>query len=169
MEKKNNFLTFLLALIPGIGYMYLGLIIKGAETLVIYMLIDPIFKLVGISFLAGIVKLLFWAITFVNTMSTAKKMDNGEVIEDEDFILKKFSKEPFSGSVENTNSITYKLSKNGWTAAGWILVIVGLLALINKIFYYSPVYEILRSYLNIYFIPVAFIIIGVYLLIRSKK
>jgi TM2 domain-containing membrane protein YozV len=167
MQKRNNILTYILALIPGLGYMYLGLIVKGVETLAIYLMIDPVFGVVGLDWLAKLVKIPIWFYVFFDTINTSKRMDNGEVIRDEDFILKRFNNKDFSGGEGFTNSET--LRKNGLIAIGWLLVVLGVLALGNRLLITFGLANIIRHYTTIYFVPVIFILIGLYLLFRNRK
>ena len=42
MEKRNNLITFLSALIPGVGQIVLGLYKKGIQLFALWVLIQPI-------------------------------------------------------------------------------------------------------------------------------
>lgn len=165
MNRRNNFITYLLALFPGIGYMYLGLVIKGVETLAIFLLIDPVFNIVGLDFLTGLIKIPIWLYVFFDTINTAKRLDNGEVIQDEDFILKRFNGVHSINDSYNNEG----LKKNIWVIIGWVLVVLGILALMNRMLYSFGLYSVIRSYVRMYFIPIIFIFIGIYLLFRNKK
>lgn len=167
MQRRNNILTYILALIPGLGYMYLGLIVRGVETLALYIMIDPIFSVVGLGWIANLVKIPIWFYVFFDTINTSKRMDNGETIRDEDFILKRFNNKDFTAGEGFTNSET--LRKNGLITIGWLLVVLGLLALANRLLITFGLAAIIKHYTTIYFVPVLFILIGVYLLFRNRK
>lgn len=167
MNRRNNFLTYLLALFPGIGYMYLGLVIRGVETLTIFLLIDPLFSIVGLNFITGLIKIPIWLYVFFDTINIAKHMDNGERIEDEDFILKRFNGTKIDGENNFYNSAEVK--KSIWVLIGWVLVVLGILALLIRILYIFGLYDIIRTYLQMYFMPVALILIGILILVRNKK
>lgn len=167
MEKRNNILTYILALIPGLGYMYLGLIVKGVETLAIYLMIDPVFELVGLGWLATLFKIPIWFYVFFDSINTAKRIDNGEIIRDEDFILKRFNSKDFTGN--DVFSSSENLKKNGLITIGWLLVIVGILALGNRLLITFGFVNIIRHYTTLYLVPVLFILIGIYLLFRNRR
>jgi hypothetical protein len=165
MNRRNNFLTYLLALFPGVGYMYLGLVIKGVETLAIFMLIDPLFSIVGLGFLTGLVKIPIWLYVFFDTINTAKRLDNGEVIQDEDFIFRKLN----ANTSFNNNYNTEGIKKNVWIIVGWTLVALGALALTNRVLRSFGLYNLIKSYMSMYLIPLVFILVGIYLLFRNKS
>lgn len=50
MERRNGFLTFLTSLIPGVGYMYLGLMRKGIEAFLVFLLVPRILDLLTFDF-----------------------------------------------------------------------------------------------------------------------
>lgn len=158
MQRRSEFLTFLTALIPGVGYMYYGLIRKGIEALAIFLLIEPVFNLMGLSFLVYIVRIVLWFYTFFDTYNVARKVNNGEVVEDSDFL---FNFGEIKESDENT--------KNGWCILGWFLIVVGILAVLNKVLNMSNTYNVIKQYAGNYIFPALFIFCGIYLLYRNKK
>jgi len=155
MEKRSGFITFVVSLIPGAGYMYFGMLKKGLETMVLFFLIPTILSYVGISFIIPVFFIPFWLYTFFNTYQLAHKFDRGEILKDE--------------SIFTNSNIGFGLGKdndNGFfKIIAWALIIVGILAIINKIFVDFQILYVLRSYIA----PVLFIIIGLYLLLRRKK
>ncbi|SEG01732.1 hypothetical protein SAMN05660865_01554 [Caloramator fervidus] len=157
--KRNGFLTFLAALIPGVGYMYLGFIRRGIQFLLLYLLIEPVFKLVGLGFLASFVKIPIWFYTFFDTFNLAEKMDRGEIVYDKD-IFGDFYFEDRLGDIMNSK-LTFII--------GWLLILTGIFSILNKIFYDYEIYNLIKSYVKTYFIPVSFIIIGGYLIFKGKK
>lgn len=90
MERRNGFLTFLTSLIPGVGYMYLGLMRKGIEAFLVFLLVPRILDLLTFDFLGGIIGIVIWCYTFIDTYHIAHRIDNGERIEDTDFLLDRF-------------------------------------------------------------------------------
>lgn len=163
MEKKNNFLTFILALIPGVGYMYLGLLKKGVQVLALFFLIEPILSLLSLESFETIFKVPFWFYVFFDTLNTARRMDRGEYIPDTDFILKKYINEDENIDFNN------KIGKKIWFYIGWALIIIGSVSVIDKIFEGLELYSLIKSYISIYFFPVLFILIGIYLIIKNKN
>lgn len=168
MERRNGFLTFLASLIPGVGYMYLGLIRKGAEALLIFMLIPPVLRFIGLGFVSNLFTIPLWFYTFFDTFNIAKRMDRGEYVPDSEFIIKRNSGS-FDSDINNLgNKIYSKLDRSGWKVVAWALIILGTMALLNKAFVGNNVYYILKSYVNTYFIPVILILGGIYMLTKNK-
>jgi hypothetical protein len=176
LEKKSGLLAYLTALIPGVGYLYLGLKRKGIEALILWLIIGPLFNLLGLGFLAGIVKLPFWFYTFFDTINLAARIDKGEFIPDSDFL--------FIGRLIDTSSFSHmgsdgeygsdsrhiKIKNDGLIyLAGWGLVVLGGLSLINKLFRYNPLYNLIKHNINVYFFPVLLVLAGIYLLVRNNQ
>lgn len=163
MEKRNGFLTFLSALIPGVGYMYLGLVRKGIQVLLLFLLIGPVFSVLGIGgFLSFIVRLSIWIYAFFDTFNVAAKLDRGEHIEDTDFIFNhKGEGYPVADRV--------KLNKNFMLIAAWALIIIGIMAIVNKLFEYNNLYILITGYMSKYFLPVILVLAGVYMLFKNKE
>lgn len=159
MDRRNGFLKFLAACIPGVGYMYLGLVKLGVQTLALFLLIKPVFNLLSIEFLGDIVLIPFWFFTFFDTFSLSNKLDRGEVINDSDFIFEKFNR----GNIDTGN-----IRVDIWKVAAWILIILGAFAILNKAFVEFPLYGLIKSFVSSYFIPVLFVFAGIYLLFKRK-
>lgn len=169
MRRRNEFLTFVTACIPGVGYMYNGLKIKGVQILVLWLLISPVLNIVGLDFMETVIKLPFWLYTFFDTYNLAHKIDRGETFTDSEFVFKKYM--DFNNYSENGGSKTVfngKVKKEGWLFLGWGLVILGALGLINRLFINFDFYRLIRSTINQYFIPAVFIFLGAFLLFRKK-
>ena len=99
MERRNGFLTFLTSLIPGVGYMYLGLMRKGIEAFLVFLLVPRILDIFTFGVVGHLVGLVIWCYTFIDTYHIAHLMDNGVRVEDTDFLLDKF---------ENRTNTTYR-------------------------------------------------------------
>jgi hypothetical protein len=160
---RSKVLTFLSALVPGVGYMYLGLVKKGVQALVAFLLIEPIFRFIGLREIGDILQIVMWFYTFFDTFSTANKIDKGEPVSDSDFFINKYKG---NGSFSSYKSVTS--NKNIIVIAAWALIIIGCLAILNKLFYTSEVFHLIRSYINMYFLPVILVLAGVYLLLKNK-
>ena len=155
MERRSGFVTFLVSLIPGAGYMYFGMLKKGLETMVLFFLIPTILRYVGMNFIVPVFCIPFWLYTFFNTYHIAHKVDRGEILEDQSW----FEKGGFGFDSDNI------INNNSFKIIAWCLIIIGGLAIVNKIFAeFQPLY-VIRSYL----VPIGFVIIGLYLLLRDKK
>lgn len=156
MERRSGFITFLTALVPGAGYMYLGLLKKGLETMVLFFVVPAVFNYIEIGgFIVPVFCIPFWLYTFFNTYQIAHKIDRGEVLEDESI----FTKGNFDFSSGNV------MNNNFFRIIAWALIIIGILAIANKIFIQFEVLNIVKSYI----VPVVFVIVGLYLLLRDKN
>ena len=164
MQKRSGFLTFLTALIPGVGYMYLGLVKKGIQVLLIYLLIGPLFKLLGINFLTGIVRIPIWFYTFFDTFSVARMLDMEQPVHDTDFIFSKYVKNGEYPVVDRN-----KIGKNFTLIIALALILLGTFAILNNIFEGYTIYQLIRSYISSLFIPVLLVLGGIYLLFRNRK
>ena len=166
MENRNersSFLTFLTALIPGVGYMYLGLVKKGIQILMLFLLIEPVFHILGIGFLSAIVKIPIWFYTFFDTFTVAKKIDREEPVSDMDFIFNKYMKDGSQVALDRE-----KLGKNFSLIIAIGLIAVGGIAILHNFSQGSPLFNLIRSFISTYFIPVLFVLGGIYLLFKNK-
>lgn len=155
MERRSRFITFLASLIPGAGYMYFGMLKKGLETMILFFLIPTILRYVGMEFIVPVFCVPFWLYTFFNTYHIAHKVDRGEVLQDESW----FAKGGFGFGSDNI------INNNSFKIIAWCLIIIGALAIVNKIFAEFHLLYVIRSYL----VPIGFVIIGLYLLLRDKN
>lgn len=160
---RNSFLTFLTALVPGVGYMYLGLVKKGIQILMLFLLIKPIFHLLGIGFLTLVVEIPFWFYTFFDTFAVANKIDRGEPVADMDFIFNKYMKDGSQAAVDRE-----KLGKNFNLILAIGLIVLGSIAILHNLSIRSPLYSLIRNFVSTYFIPVLFVLGGIYLLFKNK-
>jgi TM2 domain-containing membrane protein YozV len=161
--QRNKFLTFLAALVPGVGYMYLGLVKKGIQALAIFLLIEPLFSLVGLRNIGDIIQVIVWFYTFFDTFTIAGKIDKGEPVYDSDFFINKIHGNPNFSSYKNITS-----NKGLLVTVAWALIAIGVLAILNKLFYGNEAFNLIRSYVNMYFLPILLVFAGVYLLLKNK-
>lgn len=157
--RRDKWLLFISAIIPGVGYMYLGLIRKGIEALALFMIIGPLFKFIGVGWLTNIVRFPFWLYTFFTTYEIAAKQDLGVYVQDTDFIdIKKVNK--------NMNDKNVTILKN--VLAG-VFIAAGLIAILNKAFAGNEIYNLIISYFKTYFFPVLLVFGGLYVLFRNNE
>lgn len=169
MKDKNEVLNFLSACVPGVGYMYNGLTKRGIEALAIFLLISPVFSILGLAFFAHIFSLLLWFYTFFDTFSVRRRILAGEKIPDDYFIINRFLDEDFkNGNSSFPSNFKYRFKDKAWIIIGWILIVLGLVSLVNKIFSNNDIYRFLQFNVNQYFIPVIVVLLGVYLLVKRK-
>ncbi|ALB45029.1 MULTISPECIES: hypothetical protein [Clostridium] len=166
MNNRNSFLTFVTACIPGVGYMYHGLIKKGVQVLFLYMLIGPILSFIGLGFLSNLIKICIWFYTFFDTFAVSNKIKRGEYVPDSEFIFKNYV------NTENSYSVTPtwngRINRQGWVILGSFLIILGILSILNQVFIDSDIYKYIRSYASQYFIPIIFIVIGIFTLFKKR-
>lgn len=169
MKRRNEFLTFICACIPGVGYMYNGLIKRGVQVLGLYILIGIVLDIIGLDFLSPVIRIPFWLYTFFDTYNVARRMDNGEVIMDSDFVLKRYiDYGSYSENDGNKSIFNARINKKGWLILGWSLVILGLLSVVNRLYLNSDIYRIFRSNISQYFFPAVFIFVGCFLLFKRR-
>jgi TM2 domain-containing membrane protein YozV len=164
MQKRSSFLTFLTALVPGVGYMYLGLVRRGLQVLIAFLLIEPVFRLLGIGFLGDILRIPIWFYTFFDTFSVARMIDMGETVHDSDFIFNKYVNEGSYPTVDRN-----KLSKNLSLIIALVLILLGTFAILNNVFQGYAVYQLIRSYISKLLIPVLLVLAGIYMLFKNRK
>lgn len=164
MERKSGFLTFIAALIPGVGYMYYGLVKKGVEALVIYLLIPPIFDVLYMNSIGHIIRIPLWLYLFFDTFNIASRYRRGETLQDSGFIFK--DNTPIT--VETINSIDAKLPKNKWYLLAWLFILIGVISIFNQVLGQSVFYAVREAVKNCV-IPAIFIVAGIYLLFKSNK
>lgn len=154
--KRNSFLNFIFACIPGVGFMYNGLIKKGISVLVIFMLAIEVPSILYLHSLQPILALPIWFYSFFTTFDVYKRINNGEYIEDKVII----------GEDTLENII---ISKNFRKFIGIALIVLGAFACIRSIsqdFNIIPNFEYrFRRYVG----PVALIALGFFILMKSKN
>ncbi|WP_097026260.1 hypothetical protein [Clostridium peptidivorans] len=161
--RRSSLLTFLSALIPGVGYMYLGLMRKGLEALAIYLLIEPVFGIVGLG-LGGILKIIFWFYTFIDTFNLANRIDQGEIILDSSFVMDKFVNN--NGTTANNFKVS---SKKLWNVIGVLFIIVGIMAILDRTLVGLDVYYYVKSFMNKFLVPIILVSFGGYILFKGNK
>jgi len=166
MQKRSSFLTFMSSLVPGLGYMYLGLMKKGIQAMVIFFLINPLFSFIGLGWLADIIQIPLWFYLFFDTFNIAHKLDRGEFVNDSDFIFIQYH---HLSKKENLNDNAVKnMRDKGGLIIGSALIIIGSLSIINKLFPDNAIYDFIKQSIGTYFVPVLFVFVGVYLLVKKK-
>lgn len=143
---KNRFLAFILSLLPGGGYLYLGLMKRGMQTLILFfgsIFISDMARLDHL--IAFVVPVLIFYSVF-DTQQLLRRMNDGLPVED---------RELFDwGTWE---------SKRSMIGAG--LLILGLFALVNNLSPFIIPYHMLNRIIP----PLLIMGIGVYILYRSTR
>lgn len=164
MQKRSSFLTFITAVIPGVGYMYLGLVKKGFQVLLLFFLIEPLFRILGIGFLTPIIRIPLWFYTFFDTFSVARMLDMGQPVHDTDFIFTKYAKDGEHPVVDRN-----RIGKNLVFIIGIALILLGCVAILNNVFDNNELYRIIKSQISSLFMPVLLVLAGIYMLFKNRK
>lgn len=160
---RNSLLTFFTALIPGVGYMYLGLVKKGIQFLALFLLMKPVLSMINLDFIYWIGIWPLWFYTFFDTFAVANKIDRGEPVPDMDFIFNKYMKDGSQVALDRE-----KLGKNFNLIVAIGLIAIGGIAILHNLSFTSPLYGLIKTYISTYFIPVLFVLGGIFLLFRNK-
>lgn len=163
MRKSNSFWAFIFSLIPGAGQMYLGLMKRGLQIMLIFSI--PIIlssMLYSVDAIFVLFNLIIWFYSFFDCQHIKKAISQGEEIEDKLIYDVNIS--------DMTKNLNYKHVGIGF-------IVIGGLALLNNGFYrltdyintnYShDVYQVFRFIRQSSF-PVLLIIVGVFLLKKSR-
>lgn len=145
-EAGSGFWTFVFSFIPGGGYMYLGLMKRGLQTLILFfgsIFVGLVLRFQEIIPLALPVIMFY---TIFDTRAIWKQMRQGLPVEDEDL-----------------------LDLGIWEQRGrvvaYVLIVIGALILLNNLFPYYYFTEILFRLLA----PLLIIGLGVYILYRNTR
>lgn len=84
---RNSFLTFLFALIPGAGQMYLGLMKKGICIMLGFGLISTLVHLAPFNFI-GFILPVIWFYAFFDTLVVARLTPEERMLDEDDFMHK---------------------------------------------------------------------------------
>lgn len=164
MQKRSSFLTFLTALFPGVGYMYLGLVKKGIQVLLLFLLIGPVFRLLGVGFFSYIIGIPIWFYTFFDTFSVARLLDMGQSVPDTDFIFSKYTAEGEQKFIDSS-----KIGKGISLVIAIGLILLGSYAILHNIFRNNPLYILITGFVSSLFIPVLLVFAGLFLLFKNRK
>ena len=164
--NKSGFLTFLFALLPGAGHMYLGMPKKGTMLMLSFFLLIGLSGFFGLNFLVFILPVI-WFYSFFDTFNV-KHFTIEEMQEMDDRFLKHFDGF-FAGG-------WHKVIEKRHAVLGTVLILLGVYMFFHNVFG-SYLYEISRfmpwlgeliSQLPTVFVAVLVIIAGIFL-VRGKK
>lgn len=141
---RKKFLAFLLSLVPGAGYFYLGLMRRGLQAILIFFGAIFVGGLANLDLLAAFVCPVMIFYSVFDTQQLLNRMNAGELVEDQELFD--------WGSWE---------SKRGLIGAA--LIILGLFALLNNLAPYFINYRLISKIVP----PMVIVGIGVYILYKS--
>ncbi len=144
-SEKSLFWAFVLSLIPGVGYLYLGLMRRGLQAMVIFY--GTIFLAAAVNFGAITVLVLpvIMFYTIFDTLQFLKQMNEGQYVEDKLLFE--------TGTLESKQSLV-----------GVGLIVLGVLALLNNLL---PSFFSYHYYINRFVPPLLILALGIYILYRN--
>jgi len=151
-SSRSKFLVFLFSLIPGAGHMYLGAMNRGFQLMLLFFGTLYIGNLVGhplTDFWPTVIAPIVWFYSFFDSLQTAGRRERQGIVEDRPI--------PFLQLTANV--------KWGKTA-GWILVILGLLALINNMGFMVPM---VATWTRRFLGPAILVGVGLWLLFKERN
>ncbi len=162
MKKKNGLFTFLFAMIPGAGQMYLGLTRRGISIMLPFCGIIWLASLLGLSELALFLPVI-WFFAFFDTFNQRDAMARDECVHDA-FLFRL-----------GENWRGFALKKH--TAAGWCCIALGAYMLYNSfiepflysLYEISPLLAQLLNNLPRLIVIVLIILLGVYLITGGRR
>ncbi|OPX89387.1 hypothetical protein [Pelotomaculum sp. PtaB.Bin117] len=145
-NHRSKLLVLLISLLPGAGYMYLGLMNRGLQTMIIFFGTIFIAAMTGIEGITALVLPVTMFYSIFDTLQLAGRMNEGVFIEDKPLIA--------AGEHANWHNLL-----------GYGLVGIGILALANnflpELFDYRFVHKLLS--------PLLIIAVGIFILYRSLR
>lgn len=143
-SDKSAPLAFLLSLLPGAGYMYLGLMNRGLQTMIIFFGTIFVAQMTHIESLVPLILPIMLFYSIFDTLQLVRKMRQGYPVEDKTLI-------DLGGSPNWQNYL------------GYALVVLGVLALVNNFVPYFTQYSIIKRLIS----PLLIIAVGVFILYRN--
>ena len=143
-EKKSKFWAFLLSLVPGLGYLYLGLMNRGLQTMIIFFGSIFVTSFIGFEELMALVLPVVLFYSIFDTQQLINKFREGVLIEDKPFI--------------DIKNIPFNQK---WL--GYALIVIGFLAMMQNLPFIIPFW--FKRMLP----PVIIIGLGVAILYRNTR
>jgi hypothetical protein len=148
----NNFLVFVFSLIPGAGYMYLGLMQKGLEAMLLFWASVTIFAWIGLPHFVAMISIPLWFYFFFDTYAMRNRLAQGEEVDDKGMF-----------------DIMSRLGEYKYYYIGIGLLVIGFLALLANLSQDLSGWFKYGYYFKKYLFPVLLIAAGIFLLSRSRS
>lgn len=146
IQSKSRFWAFVFSVVPGVGYMYLGLMNRGLQTMIIFFGSIFVASFIGFEQIMALIAPVVVFYSIFDTQQTVKAINSGLPVEDRKlFDVKQI---PFDQS---------------WI--GYALIIIGGLAILNNVLPYFPYWFQIKRMLA----PLLIIGLGAAILYRSTK
>jgi len=143
---KRPFLAFLLSLVPGVGYLYLGLMQRGLQTMLIFYGTIFLAAIADFGVITALVLPVTVFYTVFDTLQLLKQMNEGQPVKDKPLFE--------SGFLESKRNLL-----------GIGLIIIGALAMLNNLISFSAYHYILNRFVP----PVLILGLGIYILVLSTR
>lgn len=145
--QKSRFWAFVFSLIPGVGYLYLELMNRGLQTMLLFFGSIFVSSFINFEQIMALVVPVVMFYSIFDTQQLVKNMNSGEQIEDRPLF--------------DLKAITFNQS---WIGYG--LIVIGLLALLNGVLpRYLPILGFIRSIMP----PILIIGTGLLILYRNTR
>jgi len=145
-DKKSRFWAFVFSLVPGVGYLYLGLMNRGLQAMVLFFGSIFVASFIGFGEIMTLVAPVVVFYSIFETQQLVKQINAGELPEDKQFF--------------DYKSISFS---HKWIGYGFVAV--GSLALIRKMPFFFPFWDYFSRILP----PLVIIGIGVAILYSNTK
>ncbi|AGL02664.1 hypothetical protein [Desulfoscipio gibsoniae] len=145
-KNVSTFWAFVLSLIPGAGYMYLGLMNRGLQTMLIFFGTIFVAAMTNIDQLLPLVLPVVLFYNIFDTLQLTRRIREGVPVEDQ----------PLLDTVEHAKWQHY---------LGYALVGLGVLALLNNLLPYIFNYGIMHRLVT----PLLIIAIGIFILYKNLE
>lgn len=142
----SRFFAFAFSLIPGAGLMYLGLMRRGAQFMVLFFAVVALMVELRLEAIGMFALPVIWFYSFFDSLQTARRLREGERVPDE--VL--FPVSEWRSAVDVAR------------VAGWGLIALGVMALLRRVVPYSFLHRVEAA-----FFPMVLILAGVYVLRRA--
>ena len=162
MDRENNqnvkpFLMFLCSLLPGCAHMYMGLMKRGIQLLLTFLLLIGFATTVyGLEFIVIPVIVVLFVYSFFDGYSIYRNIKEGKTVKDENVI-------------DGLDPV--KKLVNNWFWLGFAILILGLLFIVNRISDMSE-FDPFGYYFDYYiedFIPAAIMLaLGIFLMVKGN-
>lgn len=146
-SSRSTFWAFFLSIIPGAGYLYLGFMKRGLQTMIIFY--GTIFLAAATEFgaITALVLPVVIFYTIFDTLQLLKQINHGQVVEDVPLIE--------TGFLESRGGLV-----------GIALIVIGALALLNNIL---PDYLPYHYLMNRLVPPLLILALGIYIFYKNTR
>lgn len=155
-DKFNGLLLFGSALVPGAGYMYMGLTRKGLEAMFLFFGCIAVASFVQMDELGALLAIPLWFYFFFDTYAVRRRLEEGIEVED-------------LGILDNFSDLVDDIEAKKYFYIGIALVVIGGIALLQHLTADLSAWVIFDRYVRQYLPSVVLIGIGAYMLFCYRR